>query len=333
MVVEDDRGVRGAGLVRQGEPHCYETDRTGALAPLARCESVIRRVPSLRESSTEGRTDGRGPTRRLTTPWSVHGRRRGLVPSAGQGSAALGPQRRPRRGGRSAAARAALERGCTATFFVLGWIAERHPELVGRSRRRPRGRVARHLHRPLGDARRPSSSGLSNGRSRPCRRGAPDVIAYRAPYFSLERSTEWACQSCTSTASGSTAACSRCERATTARTTRRSRHTRLGPHPQVPELTLPTFGGLPCSVTGGFYSRLFPRECIGASRSCAVHSVMPVFYVHPWELDSAQPKRWAGAFPPRSATISPTATRTTRSPRPGVRDRGWHLRVRAQLES
>jgi hypothetical protein len=23
---------------------------------------------------------------------------------------------------------------------------------------------------------------------------------------------------------------------------------------------------------------------------------MPVFYVHPWELDPGQPKKWAGAF-------------------------------------
>src|SRR5690349_23083219 len=43
-----------------------------------------------------------------------------------------------------------LEAQCTATFFVLGWIAERHPELVAeiRSGGHEVGSHG-HLHRPL----------------------------------------------------------------------------------------------------------------------------------------------------------------------------------------
>ena len=50
-------------------------------------------------------------------------------------------------------------------------------------------------------------------------------------------------------------------------------------------------------MTGGFYSRLFPRALVlGAVSQLHGRGVMPVFYVHPWELDSEQPKKWAGAF-------------------------------------
>ena len=87
-----------------------------------------------------------------------------------------------------------LEARCTATFFVLGWIAERHPELVAEivSGGHEVGSHG-HLHRPLGETTPAEfERDLERSLKALAVAGAPDVIAYRAPYFSLERSTEWA---------------------------------------------------------------------------------------------------------------------------------------------
>ena len=80
----------------------------------------------------------------------VHRRRRGVVPRLRRRAA--WPSRRlgraPRRGSSSrhavACSTCSIAAGVRATFFVVGWVAERYPRLVeARARRRARDRLAR----------------------------------------------------------------------------------------------------------------------------------------------------------------------------------------------
>ena len=89
---------------------------------------------------------------------------------------------------RAAARRSSTSTACAATFFVLGWVAERHPALVARDRRRgPRDRVAR-LRAPARlrpDARRVPRRRAPREAAARGRRRAQPVVGYRAPSYSI----------------------------------------------------------------------------------------------------------------------------------------------------
>ena len=81
-----------------------------------------------------------------------------------------------------------------ATFFVLGWVAERHPELV-REIAAAGHEVASHsyAHRPV-YRQTPAEFGDDLARSLAALRGAGGtaVIGYRAPAFSVTAESRWA---------------------------------------------------------------------------------------------------------------------------------------------
>jgi polysaccharide deacetylase family protein (PEP-CTERM system associated) len=80
-----------------------------------------------------------------------------------------------------------------ATFFVLGWVAERHPSLV-----REIASLGHEIgchgfgHRMIQHLTRRNSSGMSGAPRAPSRTPADHaVIGYRAPTFSVMRETLW----------------------------------------------------------------------------------------------------------------------------------------------
>lgn len=192
-------------------------------------------------------------------------------------------------------------RGVRATFFVLGWVAERAPELIREvaAAGHELGCHGYHHHR-LGDLD-PARLDADLARVMPLLRelAGAEIEGYRAPSFSLTEQTLWAVP-------------------VLARHGLRwdSSVFPFGAHPEygiadapldpywlrepgagtdaglleVP-MSVVELGGrrLPC--TGGGYFRLYPYELSAALiRRCNRAGRPAIFYAHPWEFDPEQPR-------------------------------------------
>ncbi len=183
-----------------------------------------------------------------------------------------------------------------ATFFVLGWVAERHPELI-KAIADAGHEIASHGW----DHCRVTDQTPDQFRSsvRKTKRvledlvGAP-VIGFRAPSFSIVRGYEWAFDLlieegyCYDSSlfpirrpgygypGGARDPYALC--------------TRSGTLVEVPPATLRRWGvNLPAA--GGAYFRLLPYVLARAAlRDSARRGVPGTFYVHPWEVDLDQPR-------------------------------------------
>lgn len=188
------------------------------------------------------------------------------------------------------------DHGATGTFFTLGWVAERHPALVRRIAEAGH-EVASHgyWHQRIptvseavfrNDVRR-ARAVLEDAA------GAP-VTGYRAPSFSLTDDVPWAARILVEegylydssrfpiarpgygTASGG-----------------RTPHylqTDAGPLAEYPPATW-TVAGVTIPVAGGGWFRQFPLWLTRTGIRAMLSEVQPaVFYIHPWEVDPAQPR-------------------------------------------
>ena len=189
-----------------------------------------------------------------------------------------------------------------ATFFVLGWIAQRWPDLVREIHRRGH-EIGSHSywHRLIYD-QSPEEFRRDLRWSRDVLQdaiGAP-VRAHRAPSFSITRQSLWALRILAE------------EGFLMDSSVFPIRHDRYGIPGSRPEIhRLDTTAGplweFPMSVVrlawmnvpvgGGGYFRLYP---IGwtlrlLARINRIHRRPFVFYVHPWELDPGQPRLRAGS--------------------------------------
>jgi polysaccharide deacetylase family protein (PEP-CTERM system associated) len=183
------------------------------------------------------------------------------------------------------------------TFFVLGWLAERKPELV-RQIAAAGHEVASHGH----DHRRvthqmPAEFRESVRRSKAVLEAAAGaaVVGFRAPSFSIVPGTEWAFDVLLE--EGYTYDSSLFP-------IRRSAHYGYPSAPCEPhwierpsgrlyEMPLTTLrvGGLNVPASGGAYFRLLPyRVTQAAFAEHDARGVPAVFYIHPWELDPEQPR-------------------------------------------
>jgi polysaccharide deacetylase family protein (PEP-CTERM system associated) len=185
-------------------------------------------------------------------------------------------------------------RGTKATFFVLGWVAERDPDLI-REVAAAGHEIACHGygHQRLTqlDAERFDQD---LGRALTLLRGLVDapVVGYRAPSFSLTKQTMWAVP------------------------VLRKHGIRwdssvfpFGAHPEygiadaplVPHrladdlvelpMTCVEIGGRRVPCTGGGYFRLYPYQLSAALiRRCNREGRPAIFYAHPWEFDPDQPR-------------------------------------------
>lgn len=184
-----------------------------------------------------------------------------------------------------------------ATFFVLGWVARKHPEIVrqivasghelashGMSHRLVYTQTPEEFRRETRDAK----ALLEDLAQRP-------VVGYRAATYSITSRSLWALDVL-------------CEEGFQYDSSIfPMRHDRYGipdaePKPHV--LTTPgggrlvefpisvlRYGGAKIPVAGGGYFRLFPYQFTRwALRKLNVQQQEFVFYVHPWEVDPEQPR-------------------------------------------
>jgi len=186
--------------------------------------------------------------------------------------------------------------GVRATFFVLGWVAEREPDLVPRLVRAGH-EVASHgyAHRMItqqtpeefaADLRR-SLAVLRTQSGRPIR-------GYRAPSFSVVRDTLWAldillAEGIEYDSSIFPVRHDRYGIPGAPRGPHRIRHTGGRELWELPPVTLQVAGrSLPAA--GGGYLRLFPYAYNAyAIRRMQAENLPAVVYTHPWEYDTEQP--------------------------------------------
>lgn len=180
-----------------------------------------------------------------------------------------------------------------ATFFVLGWIARRHPSLVKRIA------AAGHEVGCHGDLHRRAGS-MTPAEFRADLRAAREAVeeacgvrpvAYRAPEWSLR--TTASPHLATLVGEGFTVDSSLLavppigDLGNPLRPT--VLHTAAGDLLEVPPF-VGTFFGQPAMLGGGWTSRLSREARVAASVETALaRGESPVFYIHPWEVDEAHP--------------------------------------------
>jgi polysaccharide deacetylase family protein (PEP-CTERM system associated) len=181
-----------------------------------------------------------------------------------------------------------------ATFFVLGWVAERFPDLVREIERRGH-EVASHgySHRLL-TFMEPQEFRTDLHRSLEvlAKATSQEVRGFRAPSFSLTRKTLWAVDILKESGirydSSVFPVAFHPEYGIA--------DSELRPHQlaegvtELPMGVAEVFGRrIPCS--GGGYFRLYPYVVTrGLMRRCNEQGRPVIFYLHPWEMDPGQPR-------------------------------------------
>jgi polysaccharide deacetylase family protein (PEP-CTERM system associated) len=190
------------------------------------------------------------------------------------------------------------ERGITGTFFVLGWVAERVPQLV----RRIAGaghEVACHgySHQLIYT----QSQETFRDETRHAKQLLEDLIGepvrgYRAASFSITPKSRWALDTLIDLGFeyDSSIFPVRHDRYGMPGAARSPGTVESPSGRKIVEFPMSTalFGGVPVPVSGGGYFRLLPYRFIRAGlRRINERDGMPfTFYLHPWEVDPEQPR-------------------------------------------
>ena len=187
------------------------------------------------------------------------------------------------------------EHGTKATFFTLGWVAERFPELIKRIANEGH-EIASHGYEHSRVTTFQSEDFLEDVRS--TRElleqvSGVEVTGYRAPSFSIGASSLWAHDVLLEAGyqySSSIFPISHDHSGLPGAPRFPFRTSRQGIL-EIPPSTLSMFGrNWPCA--GGGFFRLFPisysKWAIG--RINQAESMPAIFYFHPWELDPKQPR-------------------------------------------
>lgn len=186
------------------------------------------------------------------------------------------------------------EHNVKATFFVLGWVAERHPDLIRRMVSEGH-EVASHgcNHQRVTDLS-PAEFFDDIYRSKVLLEDicGQEVSGYRAPSFSIVKSSEWAFEQLHNAGyqySSSTYPINH-DHYGTAEWPKEPYRTLEGLL-EIPQSTV-EIGGRRLPAGGGGFFRLFPqllnRHLINTFHQQSQHPY--VFYFHPWEMDPEQPR-------------------------------------------
>jgi len=186
------------------------------------------------------------------------------------------------------------ESGVKATFFTLGWVAERHPGLIrrivaGGHELASHGWAHQRVFTMEAEAFR---ADIIRARKTLEDAGGVAITGYRAPSFSIDKRTPWAHPILAE------------EGYSYSSSVAPLRHDHYGwpeapryafrpvadaPMIEVP-VTVAEFGRRRVATGGGFF-RLFPSALTNhAVRQVSAEGQPAVFYFHPWEIDTGQPR-------------------------------------------
>jgi polysaccharide deacetylase family protein (PEP-CTERM system associated) len=181
-----------------------------------------------------------------------------------------------------------------ATFFVLGKVAEQYPDLVRRVAAAGHEiGVHGYAHQKIHRLTRTEFAAEIDQSLALLRLLTPDlIIGYRAPYFSIDRSTLWALDILAERglAYDSSVFPTRNMLYGYPDAPRRSYRVQTRTHTLVefPASTI-RLAGLTLPVAGGFYARTIPGALTRwAIRRLNAEGIPAIVYVHPWELDTGQ---------------------------------------------
>lgn len=197
------------------------------------------------------------------------------------------------------------EHDVDATFFVLGELLEKHPEIIEKIREKGH-EIAFHgySHEPLWklDAERLRSETIKFGSLIKER-----CIGFRAPSFSLSNETKWALKvleevgykydssvfPAKTPLYGLSSAPTRPYRVSCENVVKEDEDAVLWEFP----LLVYSIAGVRIPVAGGFYLRFFPVGIIKrAVKKTNKEGFPAVLFVHNWELDSETPKLKLGLY-------------------------------------
>src|SRR5216683_1357614 len=189
------------------------------------------------------------------------------------------------------------QHNCKATFFVLGWVAEKKPEVVAQVAAAGH-EIACHslLHRRVFDLS-PQEFREDTHRAKAVIEDASgkQVVGYRAPSFSVTKRSSWALEILVQEGFQYDSSIFPVEHPSygiaDAPRTPYWIDTPSGRILEFPMATL-TIGSMRSPIAGGAYLRLLPyRFTLWSIRHLNQHENSPVcVYIHPWELDPHQPR-------------------------------------------
>ena len=190
------------------------------------------------------------------------------------------------------------ERGVRGTFFVLGWLGERRPDLVRRIADRGHEIASHGFSHELVYRQDPARFREETRRSKRLLEDASgqDVDGYRAASFSIVSSNLWALDVLAEEgfrydSSLFPVVHDRYGIPGTPRTIYRVKTRNGATLIEVPPSTI-SFGRFRLPVGGGGYLRIYPFALTqwALRRLNDVEGIPAVVYLHPWEVDPAQPR-------------------------------------------
>jgi polysaccharide deacetylase family protein (PEP-CTERM system associated) len=187
------------------------------------------------------------------------------------------------------------ETGARATFFVLGWVAKRHPRLAQRIVAEGHELASHGFAHRRADRQTPDEFRDDIRRSKQVLEdvGGVAVLGYRAPTFSIGCRSRWA--HAILFEEGYRYSSSVYPMKHDLYGTPGAPHTPFAPLPGMIEIPLTTVRLLRIELpaSGGGYFRLLPYSLSRwlLKQASRVHHSPAVFYVHPWEIDPDQPRQ------------------------------------------
>lgn len=195
-------------------------------------------------------------------------------------------------------------RGVRATFFVLGWVAERYPALIHDIARRGHEVACHGLTHELVYDQTPTIFREQTHRAKSVLEDIAQtpVLGYRAASYSITARSLWALDILVDLgfAYDSSIFPVRHDRYGMAGASRQPGEIGTPAQRRIVEFPLSTLevGGVRLPVAGGGYFRLFPYAFTRyAVRRINERDKLPfIFYLHPWEIDPDQPRIAASAL-------------------------------------
>ena len=203
-----------------------------------------------------------------------------------------------------------------ATFFVLGWVAARHPKVVRAIHARGH-EVACHGygHQMITGLRRTEfAEDLRRAKKTLEDTTGAAVIGYRAPTFSVVRETLWSLETVAESGFRYDSSIFPIvhDRYGIPGATRFPHRLTVAPGLEITEFPLSTVSwlGWRVPVAGGGYFRLFPyRVTRWAIRHLNERERQPaIVYLHPWEIDPDQPRLPVGRVAQLRHAVNSRAT-------------------------
>lgn len=182
--------------------------------------------------------------------------------------------------------------GVVATFFTLGWVAERYPQIVRRIVAAGHELASHGYAHQRADGQTPEVFRADVRRARGLLEdlGGVAVIGYRAPTFSIGARNQWAYDVLAEEGHRYSSSVYPVRHDLYGSPDAPRFPYRAGALVELPMTTVRVLGrNIPCS--GGGYFRLSPYALfrLGLRRFNRIEATPGIFYIHPWEIDPGQP--------------------------------------------